>query len=121
MLISRTNDFEQKSSDLTLSKKLDMIEENKKVAMIKLAKYQQMISRGYNKNGKAWKFVLGDMEIRKVIGNTRDLSWGKLGPTWEGPFRVTSVARKGAYRLEYLDENLILQLWNVYNLRKYFY
>lgn len=53
MPISRTNDFEQKSSDLTLSKKLDMVEENREVAMIKLAKYQQMISRGYNKNVKA--------------------------------------------------------------------
>lgn len=42
MPISRKNDFEQKSSDLTLSKKLDMVEENREVAMIKLAEYQQI-------------------------------------------------------------------------------
>ena len=89
--------------------------------MIKLAKYQQMISHGYNKNVKARKFVPGDLVLRKVMGNTRYLSLGKLGPTWEGPYRVTSVARKWAYRLEYLDENLVLRLWNVYNVRKYFY
>lgn len=53
MPISRKNDFEQKSSDLTLSKKLDMVEENREVAMIKLAEYQQMISRGCNNNVKA--------------------------------------------------------------------
>lgn len=53
MPISRKNDFEQKSSDLTLSKKLDMVEENREVAMIKLAEYHQMINRGYNNNVKA--------------------------------------------------------------------
>ena len=53
MPISRTNDFEQKSNDLTITKKLDMVEENREVAMIKLVEFQQMISHGYNKNVKA--------------------------------------------------------------------
>ena len=53
-----------------------------------------MISHGYNKNVKAQKFVPGDLVLRKVMGNTRFLSLVKLGPTWEGPYRVTSVARK---------------------------
>lgn len=43
-------------------------------------------------------------------------SWGKLGPNWEGPYQVTSVARTGAYRLEDLDENAIPRPWNVNNL-----
>ena len=43
-------------------------------------------------------------------------SWGKLGPNWEGPYRVTSVARTGAYRLEDLDENAVPRPWNVNNL-----
>lgn len=81
MPISRTNYFESKGNHLTLSKNLGMVEENREVAMIKLAKYQQMISRGYNKNVKARKFVPGDLVLRKVMGNTRYLSLGKLGPT----------------------------------------
>lgn len=75
--------------------------------MIKLAKYQQMISCGYNKKVKAREFVSGDLVLRKVKGNTRDPSWGKLGSTWEGPYRVTSIIGKGAYKLEDLDENLV--------------
>ena len=29
---------------------------------------------------------------------------GKLGPIWKGPYRITSIARVGAYWLEDLDE-----------------
>ena len=105
MPTSRTDDFEQKNDDLALFEKLDLVKENREVVMIKLAKYQQMISRGYNKNVKAREFVPGDLVLRKVMGNTRDSSRGKLGPTWEGFYRVTSIVGKGAYRLEDLDEN----------------
>ena len=48
-------------------------------------------------------------------------SWGKLGPNWEGPYRITLIAGIGAYYLEYLDENVVLCLWNVNNLRRYYY
>ena len=41
--------------------------------------------------------------MRKVVGSMKNPSWGKLGPNWEGPYRVTSVAGIGAYRLEDLD------------------
>lgn len=37
-------------------------------------------------------------------------AWGKLGPNWEGSYRVTSVTGVGAYRLEGLDEIPVPQL-----------
>jgi len=57
--------------------------------------------------------------LRKVLGNTRDLTMGKLSPTWEGPYRVTFIVGAGAYRLEDLDERLVARPWNVSNLNKY--
>ena len=50
----------------------------------------------------------GDLVLRKVVGNTKNPSWVKLGPNWEGLYRVTSVAGIGAFRLEELDGNTIL-------------
>ena len=32
--------------------------------------------------------------------NTRKASDGKLGPNWEGPYKVVSLAGLGAYRLQ---------------------
>ena len=71
-----------------------MIEENREIAIIKLAEYQQMFIRGYNKNMKTQEFVPGDLILRKVTGNTQDLSWRKLGLNWEGLYRVTSIVGK---------------------------
>lgn len=57
--------------------------------------------------------------LRKVLGNTRDLTMGKLSLTWEGPYRVTFITGARAYRLEDLDERLVARPWNVSNLNKY--
>ena len=59
--------------------------------------------------------------LRKVLSNTKNLAWGKLGPNWEGLYRIISVAGIGAYYLEDLDEKAVLRPWNVNNLRRYYY
>ena len=45
--------------------------------------------------------------LRKVMGNTLVLGDGKLGPNWEGPYKVVWLAGKGAYRLEDKDGKAI--------------
>lgn len=61
------------------------------------------------------------MVLRKVVGTTKNQAWGKLVPNWEGPYRVTLVVGIGTYYLEDLDKNVIPCLWNVNNLRCYYY
>ena len=72
-------------------------------------------------NVKLRLLALGDLVLRKVLGNTKNPAWGKLGPNWEGPYCITSVAEIGAYYLENLDERTILHHWNVNNLKMYYY
>ena len=45
--------------------------------------------------------------LRKVLGTTKNPTWRKLGPNWEGPYRITSLTSIGAYFLEDLDERVI--------------
>ena len=112
---SHTEVFEVEKNDQLLYKHLDLIEENRDNTAVKLANYQQKISRGYNKGVKSKEFISGDLVLRKVVGNTQDPSMGKLGPTWEGPYRVTSIMGIGAYWLEDLDERPMAMPWNVFN------
>ena len=49
----------------------------------------------------------GDLVLRKVLGTAKNPAWGKLGPSWEEPYRIISVAGIGAYFLEDLDEHVI--------------
>ena len=83
--------------------------------------YQQKLKQGYDKGVRSRPLVPGDLVLRKMVGTTKNLAWGKLGPNWEGPYRITSIAGIGAYYLEYLDENVIPRPWNVNNLRRYYY
>ena len=43
-------------------------------------------------NVKLRPLVSGDLVLRKVLGTAKNPAWGKLGPNWEGPCRITSVA-----------------------------
>ena len=58
--------------------------------------------------------------LKKVLDSAKNLAWEKLGPNWEEPYCITSVAGIGAYYLEDLDEKAILRPWNVNNLRNYY-
>ena len=53
--------------------------------------------------------ALRDLVLRKVVGTAKNPVCGKLGPNWEGPYRITSVAGIGAYFLEDLDESVVLR------------
>ena len=83
-----------------LKKSLDLIEEKRENAMVRLAYYQHKLKQGYDANVKLRSLVPGDLVLRKVLGATKNPTWGKLGPNWEGPYRITSMAGIGAYFLE---------------------
>ena len=72
------------------------------------------------KNGEK-SLAHGDLVLRKIMGTAKNLALGKLGPNWEGLYRITSVASIGAYFLEDLDENVVSRPWNVNNLQMYYY
>ena len=89
--------------------------------MVQLAYYQHKLKQGYDTNVKLRPLAVGDLVLRKVLGTTKNPAQGKLGPNWEGLYRITSVAGIGAYYLEDLDEKAVFHHWNVNNLKKYYY
>ena len=89
--------------------------------MVQLAYYLHKFKQGYDANVKLRPLTVGDLVLRKVMGAAKNSAWGKLGPNWEGPYRITSVAGIGAYYLEDLEEKVVPQPWTVHNLRRYYY
>ena len=88
--------------------------------MVQLTYYQQKLKRGYDAKVKLRPLRPRDLVLRKVLGNAKNPAWGKLGPNWEGPYRITSIAGIEAYFLEDLDEHVIPRPWNVNNLKMYY-
>ena len=88
---------------------------------IRLAEYQQKLTRRYNKNVRRKEFSARDLVLRKVVGNTRDVNARKLMLTWEGPHRITVIASEGAYYSKDLDEKPLPRPWNAHNLKKFYH
>ena len=104
---TRTSSFNPKDNDEQLTRSLDLIEEKRENMMVQLAYYHQKLKQGYDANVKLRPLTPGDLVLCKVMGAAKNPAWGKLGPNWEGPYRITSKVGIGAYFLEYLDENVI--------------
>ena len=76
----RMNSFTPNSNDELLGKSLDLIEERREKVVIQLAYYHQKLKLGYDANVKLRPLAPGDLVLRKVMGATKNPSWGKLGP-----------------------------------------
>ena len=96
------NYMEDKNKE-TMRLQLDLVDEARAVAEQRLSRYQNLMSEHYNTKVKHRVFQIGDLVLRKVMGATKDPSQRKLGPNWEGPYRITSWQRKGTYHLETMD------------------
>ena len=118
---TRASSFSPKDNDEQLTRNLDLIEEKRENAMVQLAHYQLKLKRGYDANVRLRPLTPGDLVLRKVVETAKNPAWGKFGPNWEGPYRITSNAGIGAYFLEDLDEHVIPRPWNVNNLKRYYY
>ena len=117
----RTSSFTLSSNDGLLEKSLDSIEEQRENAIVQLAYYQHKLKQGYDANVKLRPLTVGDLVLRKVLGTAKNLTRGKLGSNWKGPYRVMFVARIGAYHLENLKKKAIPRPWNINNLRRHYY
>ena len=120
-LTLRTSSFTPSSNDGLLKKSLDLIEKRRENVMVQLAHYKHKLKQGYDSNVRSRPLALGDLVLRKILGTVKNPAWGKLGPNWEGSYRITSVVGISAYNLEDLDENIVPHPWNINNLRRYYF
>ena len=76
----RTSTFTLGGNDKLLKKSLDLVEERRENAMVQLAYYQHKLKQCYDMNVKLRPLAPGDLVLRKILGNTKNPAWGKLGP-----------------------------------------
>uniref|UniRef100_A0A2N9HJD1 Uncharacterized protein n=1 Tax=Fagus sylvatica TaxID=28930 RepID=A0A2N9HJD1_FAGSY len=116
----RTNNYDEESNDAQLRSNLDLVDEIRDQAEARTRVYQQRMARYYDRRVKHREFKIGDLVLRKVTLATKDPTQGKLGPTWEGPYRVVKFHRRGTYHLEKLDGDALPHPWNAEHLKKYY-
>nr|KYP36400.1 Transposon Ty3-I Gag-Pol polyprotein [Cajanus cajan] len=116
----RRQTFNDEQNAQELAADLDLVDELREEAQIHEEACKLRASRRYNTRVRPRAFRAGDL-VWRLLGEARkDTSYGKLAPTWGGPFRVTEDLKNGAYRLEELNGKPIPRTWNATHLKVYY-
>ena len=115
----RTYIPEQGNADLMI-KDLDIVDELRESAAIRIASYQRRLASSYNKRVKPRTFQPGDLVLRRVFENTANPNAGKFQPNWEGPYLVTRAGEFGSYDLDKLDRTSVPRMWKATHLKRYY-
>uniref|UniRef100_A0A2N9FQE6 Integrase catalytic domain-containing protein n=1 Tax=Fagus sylvatica TaxID=28930 RepID=A0A2N9FQE6_FAGSY len=116
----RTTFHKEGENEGQLRLNLDLLDETRERAARRIALYQGKMARYYNAKVKLRRFEVGDWVLRKVTQATKDPSQGKLGPNWEGPYKIIQYYRRGTYHLEDRHGKKLPHPWNAEHLKKYY-
>ncbi|GJU08184.1 reverse transcriptase domain-containing protein [Tanacetum coccineum] len=98
----RMSNVNEKTNDQDLRLNLDMLDKRREIEAIREARYKQQVEKYYNKKVRHVQFKVGEFVLRKNEAS-RTANTGKLGPTWEGPYKVIQAFQSGAYKLSNIE------------------
>ena len=111
--------FDEPQNAQSLRANLDLLEERREIAQVRMAAYRQKVARYYNIRVKNKAFKAGDLELRRAAVS-QPQGQGKLAPNWEGPYEVKEVVRPRTYYLKELRGADLPRPWSSENLRMYY-
>ena len=120
MANQRVMKYQDEDNEEQLCLNLDLIDEVRMDAEQRTARYKNLMAKQYDAMVKPRCFNIGDLVLKRVFLATRNPAHGKLGPNWEGPYRVINYKRQGSYYLETLGRRKLEHPWNVEHLRRYY-
>jgi transposase InsO family protein len=107
---------EVRQEDL-IKDRLLQLEEARCQAALHTTRYQHGLHRYHSRHVQARTLEVGDLVLRRILSRE---GLHKLSPMWEGPFKVTHIARPGSARLETAEGKPVGNLWNIALLRKFY-
>nr|GEV58873.1 reverse transcriptase domain-containing protein [Tanacetum cinerariifolium] len=98
---------------------LDLIQERRETVAIREAIYKKKVEQYYNKRIWHVSFKVGDFVYRRNEAS-RVENQGKLGPNWEGLYRVIEAYDNGSYKLCNMNDREVSRTWHAINLENCF-
>ena len=92
----RVTMYQDKDNEEQLRLNLDLIDEVRTNAEERMARYKNLLARQHDAMVKPRRFNIGDLVLKKVSLATKNPAHGKLGPNWEGPYRIINCKRQGS-------------------------
>lgn len=99
--------------------KLDLLEEIKEEAKVRLGEYKRKEAQYHNAKVKLCQFKEGDLVMRKIKATSKAKIMRKLRPNWEDLFKVLKVLSYGSYLLQDQEGKSLPHTLNVEHLKLY--
>ncbi|GKC12335.1 hypothetical protein Tco_1009117 [Tanacetum coccineum] len=94
----QTIQFDEAQNEEEMQLNLDLIQEIRETTAIREAKYKKKVEQYYNRRVCPVSFRVEDF-VHWRNEASRVENHGKLGPNWEGPYRVIEAYDNGSYKL----------------------
>ena len=107
--------FNQAENEKLQLEALDLLDEKRDEANLRVAAHQQRIARHFNSKVRQRSFEIGDLVLKRIMTAT-----GVFGPNWEGPYVIGQKLLDGTFKLTTVDGDQIPRAWNSNHLRPYF-
>ena len=85
--------YQDKDNEEQLRLNLDLIDEVRTNVEHRTVRCKNLMARQYDAMVKPRQFNIGDLILKKVSLATKNPAHGKLGPNWEGPYKVINCKR----------------------------
>ena len=89
--------YQDKDNEEQLRLNLDLIDVVRMDAEERTVKYKNLMARQHDAMVKLRRFNIGDLVLKKVSLAIKNPAHGRLGPNWEGPYRIINCKRQGSY------------------------
>ncbi|XP_071729256.1 uncharacterized protein [Rutidosis leptorrhynchoides] len=109
--------YSEGENDKSLRTNLNYAEECREMAAIRKATKKQRIAKYYDERLRARTYKVGDL-VWRDNQSSRAQNTRKLGPNWEGPYKVIGISNTGTYKLAKLKGNPIKRTWRATALKK---
>ena len=99
---------------------LDLLEEKREQVLKHAKDYHRKTTKYYDRRVRPRSFKPDDLVLKKFLPARKDLTHGKLGPNWEGPYVVSRIVRLGNYELQTEEGKTLPHSWNAEHLRRFY-
>ena len=114
----RVDNYDEEDNAGRMLPELDLVEEKREQALIRIAARNQVIARYYDKRFRPRVFRVGDLVMKRVL--VQEPGLGAFSPKWEGPYMITGVVRPGTYRLSDQEGRNLGNPWNADHLKRFY-
>ena len=115
----RVKHFNQEENVQSRLLDLELIDEVKENATLKMAAYQNRITRLYNRKVKYRMFQVGDLILRNTKA-TQKHEHEKLSEKWVGPYIISENCGNGTYKLKTSDREPLKHKCNIRMFKNYY-